>query len=157
MHVLPRRLRLASLAGFFAAAALVLLSARAAAQPFGAWPGSSSTDNTKYVEISTSPDLNPTDQITIEAWVINSSSDCVSFIGKDFTQAYWIGSCGNQLRSYLSGSSSVYTSGSIPVGQWTHIAVTYDGVNRKHYINGELVGTLPQTGPFRQIRRRFAS
>lgn len=36
--------------------------------------------------------------------------------------------------------------GIVPNNQWTHIAVTYDGVNRIHYINGEVAGTFPETG-----------
>lgn len=44
----------------------VLVSASSLAQPFGAWPVLTGTPG-KYVEIATSPDLNPTTQITIEA------------------------------------------------------------------------------------------
>ena len=36
--------------------------------------------------------------------------------------------------------------GTVPNNQWTHVAVTFDGVNRVHYINGEVAGTFPQTG-----------
>ena len=31
------------------------------------------------------------------------------------------------------------TAGTIPLSELTHIAVTYDGTTRRHYINGELV------------------
>src|SRR5262249_43396624 len=35
----------------------------------------------------------------------------------------------------------VFTINSIPTGQWTHLAGTYDGVNMKIYVNGVPVNT----------------
>jgi hypothetical protein len=125
------------------------LSTAALAQPFGAWLVSSSASATKYVEVPSSSDLNPITAITIEAWVSNtaiSASDCRSIIGKDWHTSYWLGICGNTFRSYLFGSLSNRDGGTVPNGQWTHVAVTYDGTNRRHYINGELVSTFPETG-----------
>jgi concanavalin A-like lectin/glucanase superfamily protein len=129
---------------------LLLLPAAAGAQPFGAWSIFNATQG-KYFDIASSPDLNPTAAITIEAWVAMSATsaqgqNCRSVIGKDYTTSYWVGVCGNTLRSYLKGVSSVTNGGIVPNNQWTHIAVTYDGVNRIHYINGEVAGTFPETG-----------
>jgi len=48
----------------------------------------------------------------------------------------------NTLHSYFfdeTDGGSVRESGVIPSAQWTHIAVTHDGVQRKHYVNGVLV------------------
>jgi hypothetical protein len=130
---------------------LLLLPAAAGAQPFGAWTIYSATQG-NYWNIPSSPALNPTTAITIEAWVALSATNaqgqsCRSIIGKDYHTAWWVGVCGNTLRSYLKGDSSFRDGGNVPNVQWTHIAVTYDGVNRYHYINGELVATFAETGP----------
>ncbi len=130
---------------------LLLLPAAAGAQPFGAWSIYNATQG-KYFDVASSPDLNPTAAITIEAWVDVSATtaqgqNCRSIIGKDYLSSYWIGVCGTTLRSYLTGGVSSFRDGGTVPSQWTHIAVTYDGANRFHYINGELVATFPQTGP----------
>ncbi len=131
---------------------LLLLPAAAGAQPFGVWSIYSATQG-KYFDVASAPDLNPTTAITIEAWVALQATSaqgqpCRSVIGKDRLSSYWVGVCGNTLRSYLTGGiSSFRDGGTVPNNQWTHIAVTYDGTNRFHYINGELVATFPQTGP----------
>jgi hypothetical protein len=133
-----------------ALAFLLFLPAVAGAQPFGAWGVWDATAG-KYIDIPHSADLNPTGAITIEAWVslfpTNAGGEtCRSVIGKNLTQTYWVGVCGNTLRSYLAGTGSSKDGGTVPTSQWTHIAVTYDGVNRRHYINGELAATFPESG-----------
>ncbi len=140
-------------------AALVVLScfpAALAAQPFGLWTefiGDGTLDaNNGFLEIPADAALNPTSGITLEAWVqINlpfAAESCRSIIGKDYTKAYWVGVCGNLLRSYTTGAGSDHDAGVLPAdGAWTHVAVTSDGSTRKHYINGELVGTFSETGP----------
>ncbi len=131
---------------------LALLAPTAAeAQPFGAWYTLSGPAQHGYIRVPHSVALNPTSEITIEAWVNfgppSSSGDCRSIIGKDFTQAWWVGRCGNSLRAYFSGSGSSEDGGVIPNNQWTHIAVSHDEVRQRHYINGELVFDQPVNGP----------
>lgn len=146
-HPLTRVVCSRLLALAVAGAALLSLPAPAAAQPFGAWLTANASNTGRYVSVPHSADLNPTDAITIEAWVSITSTGCRSIVGKGYTTSYWVGICGSgTLRSYLAGSASIFDGGTIPLGPWTHIAVTYDGANRRHYINGELVATLPETG-----------
>lgn len=126
------------------------------AQPFGAWmistpgyPGSSG-----WVQIPHHASLNPAGAFTFEAWVSITNSvsgeDCRSIAGKNYLQSWWFGQCnvGGQptLRSYLKGSSSLRNGGIIPRNVWTHIAVTYDGAKRRHYINGELAAQFNEAG-----------
>jgi hypothetical protein len=144
-------------------AALAALAAPAAqAQPFGAWATFSGPTN-GYINIPDSAALNPTGAITIEAWVnvsIPGASGCVSLVGKGWTESWWLGVCQNGinqvLRSYVRGydSTSGSTNGKInrdagivPVGQWTHIAVVWNGTQRLHYINGEQVGVWAESQP----------
>ena len=113
-----------------------------------------------YVEVPHDPALNPTDEITIDLWVNLESTEaygadagpgdeCPSLVGKGFETAYWLGiACGTQqLRFYAQGGGSVDGTGDVPLGEWAHVAVTYDGTNVRFYINGALDSTLPVGGP----------
>jgi Concanavalin A-like lectin/glucanases superfamily len=120
------------------------------AQPFGAWLTTNGLAQHGYIRIPHNTDLNPTSAITVEGWVSlgapSSSGDCRSIVGKNFLQAWWIGRCGNTLRSYFRGGNSE-DGGTIPNNQWTHFAAVFDGVRHRHYINGELVLDAEADGP----------
>jgi concanavalin A-like lectin/glucanase superfamily protein len=145
MRAVPRRspripLLVLALLGAFAGAAQ--------AQPFGAWLTLSGPTH-GYVQVPSSGALNPAGAITVEAWVdITDADGCSSIVGKNWQQSWWLGVCGTTFRTYLKGGlPSQYNAGIIPAGQWTHVAMVYDGTQRLHYINGELVGTHVETGP----------
>jgi hypothetical protein len=122
-----------------------MLSAGAAqAQPFSGYMLLDG-QNTDYIQIPHSAALNPTGAITIEGWVQLDSIACVSLFGKNYTTAYWVGTC-NDLRSYLRGNGSSFDGGTVPTGVWTHVAVTSDGTTRRHYLNGVLTGTFAEGG-----------
>jgi hypothetical protein len=123
---------------------LALVAAPIAAQPFGAWLTLTGAETT-YISIPHSASLNPTGGFTFEAWVaVTASSGCDSIAGKNYTQAWWVGICGTTLRSYLRGGGSARDGGTVPAGEWTHIAVTWDGATRRHYINGEVVASFAE-------------
>jgi hypothetical protein len=132
--------------------AIVALFASAGAgqaQPFDTWLDHDGT-GTGLIEISHHPSLNPTAAFTFEAWVqvvTADAGDCRSIAGKNFQQTWWIGVCGTTLRSYLKGLGSNRDGGVVPPGQWTHVAVVFDGTRRLHYVNGEVVGDFPEAGP----------
>jgi hypothetical protein len=125
------------------------------AQPFGAWMHLVGDPTNGYVQIPHHSSLNPAGAFTFEAWVSIANNvageDCRSIAGKNFGQAWWLGQCnvGGQptLRSYLRGSGSLRQGGIIPRNVWTHVAVTFDGVTRRHYINGELAAQFNDPGP----------
>lgn len=124
----------------------LLVALPLAAQPYGAWLTRSGAHG--YVEVPNSSAFNFTTGFTFEAWVSGSDTgSCTSIAGKDFTQGWWIGVCGTTLRSYIKGSSSLFNGGTIPTGEFVHVAVTYDGATRKHYIDGELVASNTESGP----------
>lgn len=128
-------------------AILASFAARSEGQPYSAWLALSGANST-YITVPHSASLNPTDGFTFEAWVAVTDDDgCSSIAGKNYQQAWWIGVCGTTLRSYLQGSGSARDGGTVPAGKWTHIAVTWDGSTRRHYINGELVASFAQATP----------
>lgn len=130
------------------------LSPAAEAQPFGGFPDFNGTH--QYVRIPHHPSLNPTGAFTFEAWVAlenpGPAGTCRSIAGKNWQQSWWIGICNvgspakPTLRSYLKGSASQRNGGTLPAG-YTHIAVVFNGSRRLHYINGEKVLDVPETGP----------
>ena len=122
----------------------LLVVPTADAQPYGAWLILES-DDPGYIEVPHDPELNVSDEITLEAWVSIDGENCDSLVGKNWTQAYWLGSCDGELRSYLRSDTSSRTAGTIPPGEWTHVAMTFDGAERRHYINGELVASWSET------------
>lgn len=136
-------------------ASLVALSPAAAdVGPFSGWAffvGNTTSGGAGhgYLQAPHHGDLNPTSAITIEMWVKlrQPSTSCGSLIGKDYTQAYWVGICGQTVVSYLRGSGSNREGGTIPLDTWVHVAVTSDGVTRRHFINGSQVGSWAAGGP----------
>jgi hypothetical protein len=92
------------------------------------------------VVVAHDPVLNPSEGITIEAWVRPNSVDgCHTIVGKNFSSGYWLGLCSGQVRSYIRGSTTMRTgSRAVTTGEWWHVALTFDGTTRRHYLNGVL-------------------
>ncbi len=132
------------LAGVICAFA-ILAAVPMAAQPLGGWL----TFDGGYIEVPYSPALNPTQGFTFEAWVrLTTDGSCDSIAGQGWTDTWWVGVCNGTIRSYLKGSGgSLFDSGTIPSNTWTHVAVTFDGTSRRHYINGVQTGERPDTSP----------
>ncbi len=109
-----------------------------------------------YVQVPNSPALNPTDQLTIEAWVRRTSIGCQTIVGKNYHSSYWLGFCNDKIRFYTGGGTGYYHDGntSIPSNVWTHIAVIWVApsvgptAEVRYYINGELDYSGSSTGLF---------
>jgi len=125
------------------------LATPAQAQPFGAWMTLAGSPQHGYIEVPSAAELNPTDGFTLEAWVnvTDAGGGCSSIVGKGWQATWWVGLCDTTLRSYLKGSPSLFDAGTIPPGRWTHIAVSWDGATRRHYVDGELAGEAVLAGP----------
>ncbi len=99
-------------------------------------------DQSGYLEIPYAANLNHSGSaITIEAWVKRSAQDRhETLVGNGYLDSYWLGFASTGQLSFrphgigsgVTGNATVYA------GVWTHIAVTYDGINRRYYINGVL-------------------
>lgn len=125
----------------------IIAATPAAAQPYGAFFVRNS--GLGYVEVPHSSVFNFSTGFTFEAWVSGTdgpAAGCSGIAGKQYTTAWWIGVCGTTLRSYIKGTGSDFDGGKIPANEFVHIAVTYDGTTRKHYIDGELVASRADSG-----------
>jgi hypothetical protein len=109
--------------------------------------------NPAYIQVPHAAALNPPSAITVEMWLKLDTAtpvpatDCSSLVGKDWMQSYWFGVCSGKLRFYPRGSSSARTdTASVPIGVWSHVAVTYDGSFVRFFINGNQTNAFAATG-----------
>jgi hypothetical protein len=108
----------------------------------GSRPGGT-IDTSGYVQVDYSTALNPASGgITIEGWVKRIADDRhETLVGNGWQTSYWVGFYSDgRLRFIPRGlGSTVDSNGTVPAGVWTHVAVTYDGVDTsRFYINGVL-------------------
>jgi hypothetical protein len=133
---------------------------------------------TDAIVVPNTPDLNPSTELTIEAWILptedSGAPDAVGIIVNkegEITQ-YELGRrnsghCGipiGNLAFFLAGLTGLpdecngWVDGNafLPLNMWTHVALTFDGTIVQVYTNGALTrqittgGTLPiSTGSFR--------
>jgi uncharacterized repeat protein (TIGR01451 family) len=98
-------------------------------------------DGRAIVEVADSPLFDYTTQLSASAWIYPTAyppSELYSILSNDVNYEFHINSAG---RLYWWWNASTLTSNaSIPLNQWTHIAITFDssaGVRRQRiYING---------------------
>ena len=111
-----------------------------------------------YVSVPDAPSLNPTNAITVEAW-INRTAAVGSFdpvvkkagIGLDWSTGYTIEFSGNSITFWVYSQSVGWRRselGTVQLGTWTHVAGVYDGTGIQLYLNGTAVGgPTPSPGP----------
>ena len=92
-----------------------------------------------YVQVPHNAALDPSAEMTLEAWIRRGVTGCQTILGKNYGASYWFGMCNGVLRFY-SGGNATSQDGltSIPANVWTHVAVTWkSGGQRVYYINGQ--------------------
>ena len=101
----------------------------------------------QLVQIKDSPELQPTDAITLAAWVkADSWSRTRGIISKGNREgAYYLIADQGKLVFNLSGQGTLYAN--LPgTGSWHEFTGTYDGSTMKLYIDSKLVASQKATG-----------
>ncbi len=103
---------------------------------------------TERVVVEHDPALNPSSGVTIEAWVRPTTiSNCQTIVGKGFQTGYWLGLCNGRIRYYSNGTGTRRDGNSaVSTGAWRHIVVTFDGSERRYYLNGDLDSSASTPG-----------
>jgi hypothetical protein len=109
-----------------------------------------------HVVVTNSDSLNPTDAITLTAWVYPKgftangngilTKDGQYILGVNWPQ----GGNAEKITQWLNFAAGVgwiiFSGDAVKQDEWNHIAVTYDGSVRKAYLNGKMVNSADQKG-----------
>ena len=105
-----------------------------------------------FVQVQDSPSLDMTDAITIAAWINPSWTGNNRIMQKSSgggdNQYRLLKEWGDNMVFHLPGPSPdrLEFPGLPPIGEWTHLAATYDGSSMKVYYNGVVVGEQDSSG-----------
>lgn len=122
----------------------------------GAALGFDGVDDVVYIGNSTSLNSVST-SLTIAAWVYRAANQPggVSVVSRElnttYYEHYYFGFEDGKYRWFVntsSGYSDTTIGSAAPLGQWVHLAGTYDGASVKLYVNGALQFTTSHTGTF---------
>jgi len=104
-----------------------------------------------YVLVPNANSLNPTNAITIAAWINPSWTGNNRILQKSTegsdNQYRLLKEGGNNIRVHLPPAANFEVTGKIPpAGEWTHLVATYDGSMIRVYFNGAVIGETAFSG-----------
>lgn len=113
-------------------------------------------DGTIYVQVPDAPGLRPA-EMTAEAWVfptvVSSIHQTVISRGSSTNDddAWWMGVFNGNARFWSNhtgqGMAMLQSPAVIPLNQWTHLAISFDGNTKVLYVNGTQVASQSGLGP----------
>ena len=103
------------------------------------------------VLVADSPNLNPTEALTIDAWVKPSSfpNAFPTVVRKRITDPQYLLAVTDQGQAHcnIGGPGADPVAGLVSLNEWAHLACTYDRVAVRLFVNGAEVATSPATQP----------
>jgi hypothetical protein len=117
-----------------------------------------SFDGGGFVRVPSASSLNPTSQLTVEAWInpssLNNPLQGIAGTWDDLTgnnRSYLLWVQFGKVAFYVSHDGanfpSVVSTTTLQPDQWYHVAGTFDGTNLRLYVNGSLEATQASPGP----------
>lgn len=111
--------------------------------------GAFNFDGTQHVRVPDSAALRPA-QLTAEAWVFPTAQDldAHTIIARGFVGNTWDLRLVNNMPQFWShGSQGLEGPFAIPLNEWTHLAISFDGTTKRLYVNGAEVASSGGLGP----------
>lgn len=115
-----------------------------------------SFNGANYVEVADSDSFDITDAITVTAWAYRAGPQTSWRVlvtrekGTGSEEHFFLGFSGNDARWFVHTQENAYSDTgigpTIPAGEWTHMAGTYEGSDVVLYINGKEEFTVPHSG-----------
>jgi len=94
----------------------------------------------QYVETANTAQLSITDRLTVAAWVrpTGYGAELKTIASKDANYEFHLTSAGNVNWWWTAGANAITTTGTAPLGAWTHVAIVYARGAQEVFINGVL-------------------
>ncbi len=114
------------------------------------------------IRIPHHPSLNPSDQITLMAWVKTYTNETMKIVQKGDWDGHgiyldkWNGWKAGIRFANNTGISVDWGNGIPQFGEWYHLSLTYDGAEIKIFVNGQLRNAAPATGVLHANTRPFS-
>jgi hypothetical protein len=107
-------------------------------------------DGTLHVEVPDSPTLRLA-ELTVEAWVFpTSSGDFRALIARGSSKSdddtWYLGLLGTVPQFFSHGTHLLMAPSPIPLNEWTHLAITFDGKFKRLYVNGVQIASQVELG-----------
>jgi len=107
-------------------------------------------DGTIAVRVPDSPALRPV-ELTVEAWVFPTLTGAFRTIAArgsstNENDTWYLGLAGNVPQFWSHGARLLMGPSPIPLSQWTHLAISFDGSFKRLYVNGAQIASLPESG-----------